>query len=368
MVSFLDLQKVTQKYSEEIHEAVSRVVDSGWYLQGVENEKFEADYSTYIGTKCTIGCANGLDALILIFRAYMEMGVMKPGDEVILPANTYIASILAISENGLKPVLVEPSIETYQIDDSKIETAITERTKAILIVHLYGQCAYTKNIGDICKKYDLKLIEDNAQAHGCKFNGKKTGSLGDAAGHSFYPGKNLGAFGDAGAVTTDDEDLAKVVRAVANYGSQKKYIFKYCGRNSRLDEIQAAVLGVKLRHLDEDVAIRKKIAKYYIEHIVHPDIVTPIVKDWNAHVFHIFTIRTKKRDELLKYLADNGVQTIIHYPIPPHKQECYKEWNNLSFPITEQIHDEELSLPISPVITKEEMNLIVEIVNKFKYN
>ena len=368
MVSFLDLQKVTQKYSEEIHEAVSRVVDSGWYLQGVENEKFEADYSTYIGTKCTIGCANGLDALILIFRAYMEMGVMKPGDEVILPANTYIASILAISENGLKPVLVEPSIETYQIDDSKIETAITERTKAILIVHLYGQCAYTKNIGDICKKYDLKLIEDNAQAHGCKFNGKKTGSLGDAAGHSFYPGKNLGAFGDAGAVTTDDEDLAKVVRAVANYGSQKKYIFKYCGRNSRLDEIQAAVLGVKLRHLDEDVAIRKKIAKYYIEHIVHPDIVTPIVKDWNAHVFHIFTIRTKKRDELLKYLADNGVQTIIHYPIPPHKQECYKEWNNLSFPITEQIHDEELSLPISPVITKEEMNLIVEIVNKFKCN
>lgn len=368
MVSFLDLQKVTQKYSEEIHEAVSRVVDSGWYLQGVENEKFEADYSTYIGTKCTIGCANGLDALILIFRAYMEMGVMKPGDEVILPANTYIASILAISENGLKPVLVEPSIETYQIDDSKIETAITERTKAILIVHLYGQCAYTKNIGDICKKYDLKLIEDNAQAHGCEFNGKKTGSLGDAAGHSFYPGKNLGAFGDAGAVTTNDEDLAKVVRAVANYGSQKKYIFKYCGHNSRLDEIQAAVLGVKLRHLDEDVAIRKKIAKYYIEHIVHPDIVTPIVKDWNAHVFHIFTIRTQKRDELLKYLADNGVQTIIHYPIPPHKQECYKEWNNLSFPITEQIHDEELSLPISPVITKEEMNLIVEFINKFQSN
>lgn len=317
MMKFLDLQKITQKYAEEIHEAVDRVVDSGWYLQGKENERFEANYAQYIGTKYAVGCANGLDALIWIFRAYMEMGIMKPGDEVIVPANTYIASILAISENGLKPVLIEPSIETYQIDDSKIEAAITERTRAILIVHLYGQCAYTEKIGELCKKYDLKLVEDNAQAHGCKFNGRKTGSLGDAAGHSFYPGKNLGAFGDAGAVTTDDEELAEVVRAVANYGSQKKYVFKYCGRNSRLDEIQAAVLGVKLKHLDEDVAIRKKIAKYYIEHIKHPDIITPIVEDWDAHVFHIFTIRTKKRDELQKYLTDNGVQTIIHYPIPP---------------------------------------------------
>ena len=321
MMKFLDLQKITQKYAEEIHEAVDRVVDSGWYLQGKENERFEANYAQYIGTKYAVGCANGLDALIWIFRAYMEMGIMKPGDEVIVPANTYIASILAISENGLKPVLIEPSIETYQIDDSKIEAAITERTRAILIVHLYGQCAYTEKIGELCKKYDLKLVEDNAQAHGCKFNGRKTGSLGDAAGHSFYPGKNLGAFGDAGAVTTDDEELAEVVRAVANYGSQKKYVFKYCGRNSRLDEIQAAVLGVKLKHLDEDVAIRKKIAKYYIEHIKHPDIITPIVEDWDAHVFHIFTIRTKKRDELQKYLTDNSVQTIIHYPIPPHKQE-----------------------------------------------
>ena len=290
---------------------------------------------------------------------------MKPGDEVIVPANTYIASILAISENGLKPVLIEPSIETYQIDDSKIEAAITERTRAILIVHLYGQCAYTEKIGELCKKYDLKLVEDNAQAHGCKFNGRKTGSLGDAAGHSFYPGKNLGAFGDAGAVTTDDEELAEVVRAVANYGSQKKYVFKYCGRNSRLDEIQAAVLGVKLKHLDEDVAIRKKIAKYYIEHIKHPDIITPIVEDWDAHVFHIFTIRTKKRDELQKYLTDNSVQTIIHYPIPPHKQECYKEWNILSFPITEQIHNEELSLPMSPVLQKEDVERVVEVINKY---
>lgn len=365
MIKFLDLQKVTQKYSEEIHEAISRVMNSGWYLQGKENEKFEADYSAYIGTKYAIGCANGLDALIWIFRAYLEMGVMTQGDEVIVPANTYIASILAISENGLKPVLVEPSIETYQIDDLKIETAITERTKAILIVHLYGQCAYTEKIGEICKKYNLKLVEDNAQAHGCKFNGRKTGSLGNAAGHSFYPGKNLGAFGDAGAVTTNDEDLAGVVRALANYGSQKKYVFKYCGRNSRLDEIQAVVLSVKLKYLDEDVAIRKKVAKYYIEHITNSDVITPIVKDWDTHVFHIFTIRTKKRDELQKYLTENGIQTIIHYPIPPHKQECYKEWNTLAFPITEQIHNEELSLPISPVMTDEDVKTVVETINKF---
>lgn len=366
MIKFLDLQKITAKYTKEIHEAVNRVVDSGWYLQGKENEKFEADYANYIGTKYAVGCANGLDALIWIFRAYIEMDVMQRGDEVIVPANTYIASILAITENGLKPVLVEPSIESYQIDDSRIEEAITARTKAILIVHLYGQCAYTDRIGGICQKYNLKLVEDNAQAHGCKFYGRKTGSLGDAAGHSFYPGKNLGAFGDAGAVTTDDEELAKTVRAVANYGSQKKYVFKYCGRNSRLDEIQAAVLDVKLKHLDEDVAIRKHVAKYYIEHITNPAIVTPIIKDWDAHVFHIFTIRTKKRDELQKYLADNGVQTIIHYPIPPHKQECYKEWNSLSFPVTEQIHNEELSLPMSPVMTEKEVETVVYLLNKWK--
>ena len=365
MIKFLDLQKVTQKYAEEIHEVVNRVVDSGWYLQGKENEKFEADYSAYIGTKYTVGCANGLDALIWIFRAYVEMGVMKPGDEVIVPANTYIASILAISENGLKPVLVEPSIETYQIDDSKIEAAITERTRGILIVHLYGQCAYTDKIGELCNKYNLKLVEDNAQAHGCKFKGHRTGSLGDAAGHSFYPGKNLGAFGDAGAVTTNDEELAKVVRAVANYGSQRKYVFKYIGRNSRLDEIQAAVLDVKLKYLDQDIAIRKQIAKYYIDNITNPAIITPIVKDWDAHVFHIFTIRCKQRDELQKYLADNGVQTIIHYPIPPHKQECYKEWNDLSFPITEQIHNEELSLPMSPVMTEKEVKKVVDLLNKW---
>ena len=312
-----------------------------------------------------MGCANGLDALIWIFRAYIELGIMQVGDEVIVPANTYIASILAISENGLKPVLVEPSIETYQIDDNLIEAAITSKTRAILIVHLYGQCAYTDKIDKICKQYNLKLIEDNAQAHGCLYDGKKTGSLGDAAGHSFYPGKNLGAFGDAGAVTTNDQELAKVIRAIANYGSTEKYVFKYIGRNSRLDEIQAAVLNVKLKYLDEDLAIRKEVAKYYIGNITNPKIIVPIVNDWDSHVFHIFPIRCKQRDELQKYLVRNEVQTIIHYPIPPHKQGCYKEWNNLSFPITEQIHAEELSLPMSPVMTSEEIQKVVGLISAF---
>lgn len=366
MINFLDIKKTTQKYSTEIHEAVNRVVDAGWYLQGKENEKFEADYAAYIGTRYAVGVANGLDALIWIFRAYVEMGIMRPGDEVIVPANTYIASILAISENGLKPVLVEPRIETYQIDDSKIEEAITSRTKAILIVHLYGQCAYTEHIGDLCRKYNLKLVEDNAQAHGCRFQGRKTGSLGDAAGHSFYPGKNLGALGDGGAVTTDDKGLAQTVRALANYGSAQKYVFKYTGRNSRLDEIQAAVLDVKLQHLDEDNVRRKEIARYYIENIRNQWIIMPQVKDWNTHVFHIFPVRCLQRDQLQKYLLDNDVQTIIHYPIPPHQQECYREWNALSFPVTEQIHREELSLPISPVITEEEVKFVVNLLNKWE--
>lgn len=366
MINFLDLQKVTNQYSDEIHEAVATVIDSGWYLQGIENEKFEASYSRYIGTKHTIGVANGLDALIWIFRAYIEMGVMKAGDEVIVPANTYIASILAITENRLKPVLVEPDIQTYQIDDTKIEAVITPRTKAILIVHLYGQCAYTEKIGEICKRHHLKLVEDNAQAHGCLYSGQRTGSLGDAAGHSFYPGKNLGALGDAGVVTTDDKELADTVRTLANYGSCKKYIFKYTGRNSRLDEIQAAVLGVKLTHLDEDNAWRKQMAQYYLERICHPEIILPVIKDWDGNVFHIFPIRCARRDELQRYLLGHGVQTIIHYPIPPHKQGCYKEWNELSFPVTEQVHREELSLPISPVISQEEVIEIVELLNQWK--
>lgn len=366
MIKFLDIQKITAKYSSEIHEAVSRVVDSGWYLQGKENEIFESDYAQYIGTRYAVGCANGLDALVWIFRAYIEMGIMQPGDEVIVPANTYIASILAISENGLKPILVEPDIDTYQIDDTKIVNVITERTRAILIVHLYGQCSYTDKIGELCTMHNLKLVEDNAQAHGCEFHGKKTGALGDAAGHSFYPGKNLGAFGDAGAVTTNDEELAKVIRAIANYGSTQKYVFKYLGRNSRLDEIQAAILDVKLKHLDEDVALRKQVAKSYIDHIYNPLIMTPKVKDWKAHVFHIFPIRCSKRDELQHYLLENGVQTIIHYPIPPHRQECYKEWNDLSFPITEQIHAEELSLPMSPVMERVEVEAVIKLLNEFR--
>lgn len=363
MIKFLDLQKVTDKYSVEVHEAVSRVIDSGWYLQGQENENFERNYSKYIGTKHTIGVANGLDALIWIFRAYKELGVMKDGDEVIVPANTYIATILAITENNLVPILVEPSIDTYQIDDSLIEEKITAITKAICIVHLYGQCAYTEKIGELCKKYDLKLVEDNAQAHGCVFNGKKTGSIGDAAGHSFYPGKNLGALGDAGAVTTNDSQLAEAIRSLANYGSSRKYVFKYAGRNSRLDEIQAAILDVKLSHIDEDVELRKQVAKYYIEHVTNPRIILPKVFDWQQHVFHIFTIRCTERDRLQRYLTDNGIQTNIHYPIPPHKQECFKEWNHMALPITEKIHAEELSLPMSPVMTREEVETVVTVLN-----
>ena len=365
MIKFLDLQQVTAKYSDEIHEAVSRVIDSGWYLQGEMNATFEKHYSEYIGTKYTVGVANGLDALIWILRGYLELGVMKPGDEVIVPANTYIATILAITENGLKPVLVEPDINTYEIDESLIEEAITPKTKAMMIVHLYGNCAYTEKIGKLCAKYNLKLLEDNAQAHGCLYNGRRTGSLGDAAAHSFYPGKNLGALGDAGAVTTNDKDLAETIRALANYGSSKKYVFKYIGRNSRLDEIQAAVLDIKLKHLDEDNALRKKVAKYYIEKIKHPDIILPKVENWDRHVFHIFPIRCNRREELQNYLSANGIQTIIHYPIPPHKQECYKEWNNLSFPITEQIHNEELSLPMSPVMTIREIEEVVSRINEF---
>lgn len=366
MIKFLDLQNITEKYSTEIHEAVSRVVDSGWYLQGEENKRFETNYAKYIGTNHCVGCANGLDALIWIFRAYIELGVMKPGDEVIVPANTYIASILAITENGLNPVFVEPKLSTYQINDDLIEKAITPHTKAILIVNLYGRCAYTEKIGTLCKSYNLKLVEDNAQAHGCLYQGRKTGSLGDAAGHSFYPGKNLGALGDGGAVTTNDPELAKAVRSLANYGSSKKYVFQYTGRNSRLDEIQAAILDVKLNHLDEDNNCRKQVAKYYIENIKNPLITLPIVHDYNSNVFHIFPIRCKERDRLQQYLTGNGIQTLIHYPIPPHQQECYKQWNEMPFPITEQIHKEELSLPISQVLTMSEVKTVVKVVNDFK--
>ncbi|MBR2416247.1 MAG: DegT/DnrJ/EryC1/StrS family aminotransferase [Bacteroidaceae bacterium] len=367
MIPFLSLKDVTALYEAEINEAVARVVKSGWYLQGPENEEFEKNYSQFIGTKHTIGCANGLDALIWIFRAYIEMGVMKPGDEVIVPANTYIATILAITENGLVPVLVEPSIDTLQIDDSLIEEAITPRTRAITIVHLYGRLAWTEKIAHLCKKHNLKLIEDNAQAHGCQApDGRVTGSLGDAAGHSFYPGKNLGALGDGGAVTTNDSELAQMVRTLANYGSSRKYVFDYTGRNSRLDEIQAAVLNVKLRHLVDANNARKAIAARYIKGIKNPFIAMPVTMPVEQNVFHQFPVLCERRDELQAYLQENGVQTIIHYPIPPHKQECYKEWNGMSLPITEAIHARELSLPIGPAISIEDADKVVEIINNFK--
>lgn len=396
-IPFLSLKSVTAKYADEIHEAVLRVVDSGWYLQGKENEQFEKHYAEYIGSKHCVGCANGLDALIWIFRAYSELGVMKPGDEVIVPANTYIATILAITENDLVPVLVEPRKDTLQIDDSLIEERITERTKAICIVHLYGRLAYTEKIGELCKKYNLKLVEDNAQAHGCKTNlpslqggvgGRLTGSLGDAAGHSFYPGKNLGALGDGGAVTTDDDELVAAIRALANYGSRKKYVFKYTGRNSRLDEIQAAVLDVKLRHLDEDLKARQAIATYYYDNINNPMITLPTRLPDSENVYHLFPILVNLpslqgragerlvslRDALQTYLAENGVGTVIHYPIPPHLQECYQNhpsfqgWagDRLVLPITEMLADCELTLPISPTMTQEEAAEVVRLVNAFK--
>lgn len=405
-VPFLSLHDVTAMHGEEIREAALRVINSGWYLQGKENERFEQHYAEYIGTQYAIGCANGLDALIWIWRAYIELGVMQPGDEVILPANTYIATHLGITENGLVPVCVEPNPRTLEIDDSLIEAAITPRTKAICIVHLYGRCAMTDKIAELCKKYNLKLVEDNAQAHGCRFNGKRTGSLGDAAGHSFYPGKNLGALGDAGAVTTNDPELAAAIRALANYGSQKKYVFKYTGRNSRLDEIQAAILDVKLKYLDEDIAKRQEVAAYYYDHISNPLIELPTRLPEENNVYHLFPIIVREpnlnnvlrtatgspieqssspvkgrtsgspslqgrvRDRLIAHLNEHGIGTVIHYPIAPHKQECYAKeaWNTpqLSLPITEMLADCELSLPMSPCMTKEQVEWVVKCVNEFK--
>lgn len=365
-VPFLELRDITFKYKDEIHDALLRVADSGWYLLGQELASFEKEYADYIGSRYCIGTGNGLEALTLIFRAYIELGILHAGDEVIVPANTFIASILAITENGLVPVLVEPRIRDYQIDDSLIESRIGPKTKAILIVHLYGQCAYTPEIDRIVKEHGLLLIEDNAQAHGCRYQGVHTGSLGNAAGHSFYPGKNLGAFGDAGAVTTNDSVLAEMVRCLSNYGSSKKYVFDHCGKNSRLDEIQAAVLRVKLAHLDEDNAIRKRIARCYLEHICHEEVILPEVKDWDSHVFHIFPIRSPRRNALQAYLSERGVSTLIHYPIPPHQQACYRPWNGWSFPVTEQIHTEELSLPMSPTMTREQAEYVAQSINLWK--
>ena len=366
MVKFLDLEKINARHAQEITKAMAGVLSSGWYLKGKETENFEKAYAEFIGTKHAIGCGNGLDALTLILMAYIEMGVMKPGDEVIVPANTYIASILAISRAGLKPVLVEPDPETLQIDDNLIEEKITPQTKAIMIVHLYGQNAYSEKIGQLCEKYNLKLIEDNAQAHGAFFKDKRTGSLGDAAGHSFYPGKNLGALGDAGAVTTNDDALAETVRALGNYGSEKKYVFNMRGLNSRIDELQAAILNVKLPALDKDNHRRREIAKIYFQGIKNPFIKLPGVSENLDNVFHIFPVFSPLRDQLQNYLKENGIETIIHYPIPPHKQKCYPEWNKLNFSITEKIHNQELSLPVSPVMTDLEAATVVEMLNKFK--
>ncbi|MCM1310217.1 MAG: DegT/DnrJ/EryC1/StrS family aminotransferase [Bacteroides sp.] len=362
-IKFLDLKKVNDAHGAEISAAVERVLASGWYLLGQENEAFEREYADFIGTKYAVGCGNGLDALKLILRAYIELGRLKPGDEVIVPANTYIASILAISENGLTPILVEPDPATLQIDPERIE--VTPRTRAVMIVHLYGQCAYNEKIARICSGNNLLLIEDNAQAHGCRWQGRRTGSLGNAAGHSFYPGKNLGALGDGGAVTTDDPELAQMVCTLANYGSAKKYVFDHIGVNSRLDEMQTAVLRAKLPHLDADNARRRSVARRYLAEIKNPQIALPRVEDFDAHVFHIFTIFTERRDELQRYLHENGVQTLIHYPIPPHKQKCYPQWNRLSLPITERIHATELSLPMSPVMTDADITKIIELLNSW---
>lgn len=366
MVKLLDLQAITALHCDEYKAAINRVINSGWFLQGNENTQFEEDYANYIGTEHCIAVANGLDALYLLMRGYRELGIMKDGDEIIVPANTYIATIIAITRNNLVPVMVEPTWEHLEIDVDQIENHITSKTKGVMIVHLYGRIAYNDKLGEICKRHDLKLMEDCAQSHGCAWKGVKTGALGDASAHSFYPGKNLGAFGDAGAVTTNDSELANVIRALANYGSQKKYVFKYVGMNSRMSELDAAVLDVKLKYLNEDNAKRQQLAAYYYEHINNPLITLPkrIVEENN--VYHQFPIFCERRDELQEYLKENGIQTLIHYPIPPHKQECYKTWNNRSYPITEKIHAQELSIPMNQVVSPSEAEEVVKIINSFK--
>ncbi len=363
MIPFLDLKGINSQYREELLEACAKVIDSGWYVQGSEHSAFEKEFAEYCGTEYAIGVANGLDALILILRAYKELGIMEDGDEVIVPSNTYIASILAISENNLMPVLVEPNRNTYLLDATKIEEKITSKTKAIMPVHLYGQTCDMDEINKIAKKYNLKVIEDSAQSHGAYYKSKRSGNLGDASGFSFYPGKNLGALGDGGAVSTNDEELAETIKALGNYGSHKKYENLYKGINSRLDEMQAAMLRVKLRYLDKEIEKRKEIASYYLKNITNENIVLPTIT--TDSVWHLFVIRTAKREKLQKYLLDNGVQTLIHYPLAPHKQEAYKEWKDESYPISEQIHNKVLSLPIGGIQSLEDTQEIVRVVNDF---
>ena len=364
-VKFLDLQAVTALHRDEYLAALRRVVDSGWFLQGENIASFETAYASYTGTRHCVTVANGLDALRLMLRGYMELGRLSEGDEVIVPSNTYIATILAVSENGLTPVLVEPTPDGLELDEDKVEAAVTPRTRAVLTVHLYGRIAYSEKLGETCRRHGLLLMEDCAQSHGCAYKGTKTGALGHAAAHSFYPGKNLGAFGDAGAVTTDDESLAEVIRALANYGSQCKYVFKYKGINSRMAETDAAVLGVKLRHLEEDNRKRQHIAALYYEGIRNPLVQLPPRLPDENNVYHIFPVLCPRRDDLQRHLKENGVQTLIHYPIPPHKQECYREWGGRSYPISELIHATELSLPMSQALTEAQARHVIDAVNSF---
>ena len=369
-ISFLDLKNINQQYRNELIEACSRVVDSGWYIGGKELESFESNFAEYCGTQFAIGVANGLDALILTLRAWKELGKLKDGDEVIVPSNTYIASILAITANNLTPVLVEPNISTYNIDPIKIKEAITAKTKVILPVHLYGQLAEMPEIMQIAEQHNLLVLEDSAQSHGAQIQGKKAGNWGDASGFSFYPGKNLGALGDAGAVTTNDAELATMLKALRNYGSHEKYKNLVPGVNSRLDEIQAAMLDVKLKYLDQETQHRRHIASLYLNGIKNPLIQLPLgdvnAESYMQHVWHLFVIRTNQREALQQYLLNHGVQTLIHYPIPPHKQQAYKEWNNLNYPISEQIHDEVLSLPIGPTLSAVDAERIIALCNQFQ--
>lgn len=374
MIPFLDLKEINAQYRNELIEACTRVIDSGWYIAGNELETFEQEFSAYCGTKHAIGVANGLDALILTLRAWNELGKLKEGDEVIVPSNTYIASILAISANNLTPVLVEPDLATYNLCPQKTEQAITNKTRVLLPVHLYGQIANMPAIMDIAKKHDLLVLEDSAQAHGASIDGKRVGNWGDASGFSFYPGKNLGALGDAGAVTTNDDELANTLRALRNYGSHEKYKNLYQGVNSRLDEIQAAMLSVKLKHLNTEIVRRREVANAYIKGINNTLITLPIndnaieVTHYENHVWHVFVIRCEQREALQKHLLDNGIQTLIHYPIPPHKQEAYKGWAELDYPVSELIHEQVISLPLGPTITDVDINAVINACNNFGVN
>ena len=364
-IPYLDLKGITAQHGEEIQRAVAKVVGSGWYLQGESVGRFEENYAKYIGTKYCVGVGNGLDALILTLRAYMELGHIEAGDEVIVPANTFIATVLAITENGLTPVFVDVDAVTLEMSTASIEKAVTEKTKALMMVHLYGRCVYRETIAEMCREKGILIIEDNAQAHGCIYNGRRTGSLGNVGCHSFYPGKNLGALGDGGAVTTDDADVAQTIRTIANYGFAEKYVANQTGKNSRLDEIQAAVLDVKLRYLDDDNRRRKELAHIYYNNIEQGVVRMPQMMNDESNVYHIFPIFTERREELQAFLNERGIQTLIHYPIPPHKQRCYAEWNSVSMPVAERLAKEELSLPLNQSMTDEEATYIAETINTF---